>query len=251
MTAVLTAEPQALTLTPDQVLRFHTDGFLGPFQAYTPEEMAELRPRIEQVLERDAPDHTQKHHNRHLDERLIWDLASNPAVVRRMTAVVGEDLLLWRTNFFIKQPGALAIPWHQDNNYWPLEPAVVMSAWMAIDDATLENSCPQVIPGSQSKLIPHIKMKGVAFGEGADPDRIDASKAVPLEMKAGEFFLFNERTLHYSAPNTSSKRRIGLAIRAILPFVRVTKWDAPRHAAVQLSGADRMGFNRHAEPPAP
>ncbi len=238
------------TLTSIQIEDFHRDGFLGPFRAYEPGEMAEVRSEIEAILESDPPDHKQNHHNRHLDSRLIYDVSTHPAVLERMKAIMGNDLMMWRTNFFIKHPGAKAIPWHQDTNYWPIEPAVVISAWMAIDEATLENSCPQVIPGSHRKLIPHVKASDeVQFHEQADSEFFDASKAVPLEMKPGEFFLFNERTLHFSAPNTSQKRRIGLAIRVVLPCVRVLSYDAPKHGLVTISGRDDLKFSRHAPRP--
>ena len=50
----------------------------------------------------------------YLDCPLIHELATHPAVVKRMAALYGPDLLLWRTNFFVKEPGAKEIPWHQD-----------------------------------------------------------------------------------------------------------------------------------------
>jgi hypothetical protein len=244
-----TAINQPVGLSPKEVIRFHSEGFLGPFQAYSVADMVQMRSEIEKILESDPPDHSQRHHNRHLDKRLIWDVARNREIATRMTSVLGEDILLWRTNFFVKNPGAKAIPWHQDYNFWPLEPTIAVSAWIAIDAATRENACPQVIPGSHRKRYQHVKMSDVEFDEGADVDDIDVSRAVPLEMKPGEFFLFNERTLHYSPPNTSQKRRIGLAIRAIVPFVRVTRRDSPNHGVMQISGVDKMGFNRHREPP--
>ena len=65
----------------------------------------------------------------------MWRIASHPAIVQRMASMYGPELLVWRTNFFIKNPSnGVAhkgeIPWHQDCNYWPLEPAVVLSAWL-------------------------------------------------------------------------------------------------------------------------
>ena len=40
------------------------------------------------------------------------------------------------------------VPWHQDNGYWKLEPPGAASCWIALDDATLENGCMWVLPGS-------------------------------------------------------------------------------------------------------
>jgi len=235
-------------LSAEEVERFHRDGFLGPFAMYTPEQMAALRPEVERILETDPQGHKLRHHNRHLDEPLIREFASHPAVVNRMTGILGPDLLLWRTNFFVKRTGSKEIPWHQDYNYWPIEPAIICSAWLAVDESTRENGCVQILPGSHRKILPHVKATDdMAFSEMAETHGLDLDKRVYLEMKPGEFILFNERTLHHSEANHSAKRRIGLAIRVIVPIVRVMDLDAPGHRMLVLSGEDRMGFNPLAE----
>lgn len=237
-------------LSTAEIESFKADGFLGPYPMMSPGEMADLTPAIEAVLDSTPRGHQNRKHNRHLDCRLIFGLASSPAIVNRMAALYGPDLLLWRTNFFVKDPGAKRIPWHQDFNYWPLEPPVIVSAWIAIDPATVENSCLQVLPGSHRKVIPHIKAGAdMFFNEMGDDRYYDPDRAVNLEMAPGEFILFNERTLHHSHPNQSDKRRIGLAVRVILPFVSVLKWDSPDHLLHLLAGSDRMGFNRMGDPP--
>lgn len=238
------------TLTPAEVEQFHRDGYLGPFDLFTPDEMAELRPRIDDVLASAPPDHTEHQHNRHLESRVVWDLASHPKIIGRMNCIFGPDLLLWRTNFFIKHQGGKEIPWHQDAAYWPIEPAIVSSAWIAIDDSTIENACVQIIPGSHRRILPTVPAgEEMEFHAMADMTDVDTSKMINLEMKAGQFILFNERTLHHSHRNDSPKRRIGLAIRTILPIVRVLRADSPRHKMVILSGEDRMGFNELTDPP--
>ena len=229
---------------------FRKDGYLGPFDLCSEAEMADLRPGLEQVLERDAPDHGTRVHNRHFDSPWVDELSTRRPIVERMQSLYGPDLLLWRTNFFVKEPGAKEIPWHQDHNYWPLEPPIISSAWIAIDEATVENSCVQIIPGSHRKTLPHIKATDdMVFAEMGDPDYIDTSQLVNLEMKAGQFVLFNERTVHHSEPNRSQKRRIGLAVRVIMPIVKVLQWDAPEHALVQIAGEDCLQFNRTTQPP--
>lgn len=244
------------SLTPAQVAQFHRDGFLGPFAVASPEEIVELRPQVEAVLSQDAPDHRVRNHNRHLHSRVIYDLVTHAAIVERMARIMGPDLLLWRTNFFIKGgQGAISsndkeIPWHQDCNYWPLEPEVVISAWLALDEVTVDNSCVQIIPGSHRKILPTIPCTpDVQFTMRTDPQYIDASRAVNMQLHPGEFFLFNERTLHHSEPNRSGKRRMGCAIRVIPPIVRVLEADSPSHKMMVIHGQDRLGFNELADPP--
>ena len=232
-------------LTTEEREQFWRDGYLGPYTLCAPDEMLAMQPKIETVLETAPPDHQQYGHNRHLDAPIIHDLATHPTIVGRMAALYGPDLLLWRTNFFIKEPGAKEIPWHQDFNYWPVEPPIILFAWIAVDPATLENSCLQIVPGSHRKVIPHVKATpDMAFGQMGDLGYIDTSTVVNLEMQPGEFVLFNERTLHHSDANRSDKRRIGLAVRVILPIVKVFDWDAPEHRLVVIHGDDPVQFNR-------
>ena len=242
-------EQTSAGLSAEEMDQFRTRGFLGPFALCSPKEMGATRPAIEAVLERAPPDHRQKVHNRQLDHRLIWDLATDSEIIGRMQCLYGDDLLMWRTNFFVKAPGAKEIPWHQDHNYWPLEPPVIASAWIAIDESTVENSCLQVIPGSHRRTLPHVRAtEDMGFAEMGDLDYLDLSQAVDLEMRPGEFILFNERTVHHSESNRSQKRRIGLAVRVVVPIVSVLKYDAPEHALVQISGRDPMGFNKVVDP---
>ncbi len=235
-------------LSSEEANQFRNQGYLGPYTLCSPEEMRKRQPEVVKILKTDAPDHKNRVHNRHLDYPLIHDLATHPSIVDRMASLYGPDLLLWRTNFFVKEPGAKEIPWHQDFNYWPLEPPIIISAWIAVDSATLENSCLQIVPGSHRKVIPHVKATSdMAFGQMGDLDYVDASNFVNLEMQPGEFVLFNERTLHHSEANRSDKRRIGLAVRVIVPIVKVFNWDSPNHKLIEISGKDTVQFNKRSE----
>src|SRR5690242_4725827 len=109
-------------LTREEVLRFMNEGYLGPFTLCSPEEMAVLRGRIEREVLTDPGPSGNPVQSRHLDRRVVYDICSHPAIVDRMAAIFGPDLVLWRSNFFTKEPGAREIPWHQDFQYWPLEP---------------------------------------------------------------------------------------------------------------------------------
>ena len=241
--------PAALSAA--EMARFRRDGYLGPYALCSPREMAALRPAIEQVLATDPTYGTRREHNRHLDSRAVYDLATHPAVVQRLVCLYGADLLLWRTNFFVKNRGSKAIPWHQDFNYWPLEPPVIISAWIAVDPSTRRNGNLQVIPGSHRSIVPHIEATpDVQFVEMADAGYYDPRDLTDLEMQPGEFILFNERTLHHSEANHSDLRRIGLAVRAIIPIVKVLRYDTDGHALQVIHGTDTMGFNRLAPPPA-
>jgi ectoine hydroxylase-related dioxygenase (phytanoyl-CoA dioxygenase family) len=216
--------------------------------------MAAWRERIErEVLAADGPNPKNRLQCRHMDSRLVYDIVSRSQILDRMASLYGGDLVLWATYFFAKEPGGKEIPWHQDFNYWPIEPLVNLSAWIAVDPATVENSCVQIIPGSHKKIVPHIPSRdGMAFGEEADPAHVDTTNVVNMELAPGEFFLFNERLLHHSDRNPSDKRRIGLTMRVTVPFVKVDQDKPPLfpgHKVMVVRGQDTMGFNDVAPPP--
>jgi hypothetical protein len=241
-------------LTHNEMEQFRRDGFLGPFTAFQPEEMNAFRETVcNRVLATPRPD-TSADRGRHGDSETIWRLCSAPAIVERMASLYGPDLVLWLSTIFYKPPARddrlEEFPWHQDVVFWNLEPSISLCAWIAITPATVENGCVEVIPGSHKRIHPTITTTDPKFaahfhGLSADPAGIDESKKVQLVLKPGEFFLFNERTLHHSGPNRSHEPRIGLGYRVTLPMVK-SYHNSP---VIMLRGQDRFGFNTYTAPP--
>ena len=133
------------------------------------------------------------------------------------------------------------VPWHQDCAYFQPSPNVILSAWIAVDDTTRANGCMQVLPGSHKRLYPHISDPDAEiFSRGVDPSTFDASDAVDLELKPGQFIFFNESTLHYSPPNKSETRRFGITPRLTVPFVDVGRRE--QIDVLMVKGEDYMGF---------
>ncbi|HYF50425.1 MAG TPA: phytanoyl-CoA dioxygenase family protein [Planctomycetota bacterium] len=241
-------------LSREEIERYHVNGYLGPYALCSPEEMAQIRKRIEEeVLTTDGPNPKQRVQGRFQDKKLIYDLCTHPAIRERIACLLGPDLVLWAQYFFTKNPGDKEIPWHQDFAYWPIEPAVNLSAWLAIDEVTTENSCVRIIPGSHKRIVQHVKStEDKAFGQMADPSGVDDSQAIDMVLKPGEFFLFNEKLLHQSNANVSNKRRMGMAVRYTVPFVKIDHERPPlypNHRAILVNGRDVLGFNKLQAPP--
>lgn len=254
-------EATSFRLSAEEVERYHLDGYLGPYTLCSPEEMADLRARIDFALHPDRESERlpsminalnpamRRGFGRHHDHPFLFDMANSPAIKERVASIMGEDMLLWRTMFFSKESGGKLIPWHQDYDGWLIEPMLVTSAWLAIDEATRDNGCVELIPGSHRKIYPLVPtppdvMDG--FPQMADPGTFDESNAVSMELKPGQFFLFNERTLHRSKPNATPHRRLGMAMRYIPTMVRVLD---PDDQAILISGEDSFHFNRLAPVP--
>jgi non-heme Fe2+,alpha-ketoglutarate-dependent halogenase len=269
--------PEEFQTSEDQVRSFHENGFLGPFTLCSPEEMAVLREEILLDLERPSAIYGfRTGRDRHLDCESVYRLVRRPALTERLAQLLGPNLLLWRSQVFVKPPGAPAVTWHQASTYllehifrptlYPPDLNVLfqLGAWVAFDDVDLLNGCLQFVPGSH-RHIHTIRLGsnkgrfGAANFELECP--IDPQKVVTMEMKAGQFVIFTEQTIHGSPPNRSNRPRRGMAFRVIPPEVvaygdatvhRVTylkeKYDLTHWGAVVLRGRDTVGLNRLRSP---
>jgi chlorinating enzyme len=274
-----TTAPRSNTpgLTPEQIEFWEENGYLGPLTLCTPEEMADLREWIDRegFLSRPSPIYgTRPRGQRVLREwhlvysRMHW-LCTHPVVAAAMGSIFGPDLMLWRSQFMAKEPRSrVPVAWHQDLGFPgalmrpALNPVKNISAWIAIDPADIDNGCVWVVPGTHKKKI-EVRMSKAGpnelglFGRQYKLEYIyDVSSAVPMVLEPGQFFLFNESTLHGSPPNPSPRRRNGIAVRVTTPDVKVYEgqtqdgqaFDLAKWACVMMSGEDRFGVNKVIDP---
>lgn len=193
--------------------------------------------------------------DRHLDDLLTYKLCTAPAIIERVAALLGPDILLWHSRYFDKPAGGPPIPWHQDAPFWNMEPRNCVSAWLALDDVYHGNGCVYVVPGSNQLQLPQIPSEGTGrFGRKADITGCDVSAAIPLAMPRGEFYLFHAWLLHRSDSNPGSAPRLALSMQFIPPDVTLglEKLQARNpHYGVQLvRGSDPLRLNPHAPAPA-
>ena len=252
-------------LTADEVRQFDAEGYAGPFTMCSPEEMAVIRERVDQeVLKVPSTVTPDARKDRFLDSRLVYELCTHPAILERMASLYGPDLLLFASSLFVKDPKYPEFPWHCDGPYWPMQPVVGVTAWLAIDEATMENGCVSIIPKSHKRPVPHRpfgydRMSGfkrrmgmtVIQGRKADTTHVDTRSPVHMVVKPGQFFLFTHETVHCARANQTDQRRTGLAIRVTVPLVRIRHDEIyPGHKAILIRGEDRYGWNETASPPA-
>jgi non-haem Fe2+, alpha-ketoglutarate-dependent halogenase len=253
-------------LSKTDVIRFRNQGYLpGPYDLCSPDEMAAIRHRVDvEVLGTDPPfahaippdeQRSLRVQYRNLDRKVVWDLCSHPAVTGAIGSILGRDLILWRSLFFHKPPGGDGTKWHTDAKFWPmLDPQINVTAWIALTDTDTATACMQVIPGSHKMKAPHVGSSDydVADFAYADIEQIDLGRAVAIPLRAGQFFLLDERILHGSDANYSKdRRRLGLAVRATIPYVRVDHAQLfPGHKVMVLRGIDSVDINAVADPPA-
>ena len=129
--------------------------------------------------------------------------------------VVGQDdIELFTEKLTMKRahPGG-PIVLHQDYPYWaPMTPIAdrIMTALIYLDDATVENGCLEVVPGSHAEGVQSGKNVG-GFGDNEiDEGIFDTSRLIPVEAKAGSVVFFGAFLVHRSLPNRSDADRRAL-----------------------------------------
>ena len=157
--------------------------------------------------------------------------------------------MLLSTHFFCKYPepdNEKFVAWHQDITYWGLEPPEAHTAWIAVDDADLANGCMEVIPGSQREgIATHGTSESgqnlLSINQEIPDELVDQSKAVPIELKAGQASIHEGQLFHASRPNRSDRRRCGLTVRFIPPQARQAKTNSLGHKwrPILVKGEDR------------
>ncbi|MEM9915612.1 MAG: phytanoyl-CoA dioxygenase family protein [Planctomycetota bacterium] len=130
---------------------------------------------------------------------------SHPAIVETLTGVIGPDVKCMQSMLFIKASGKPGQAWHQDEDYIPTRDRSLTGGWIALDDATVDNGCLWVIPGSHKPgvLWPQSLQTDVRFDCAEESTKFPYTDqdAVPVEVKAGSIVFFNGYLLHRSLPN--------------------------------------------------
>jgi non-haem Fe2+, alpha-ketoglutarate-dependent halogenase len=238
-------------LSPAQVEGYARDGFLSPVAAWTREEATASLRKLEAFeatvggpLTSDGTDARYRSRT-HVLLSWVHSLVSHSAILHAVEELIGPDILVYTSTWFIKEPESAAIAaWHQDATYFGLRPYVHVTAWLALTDATAENGCMEFLPGShRGGQRPH--RAGVVAGSvnragQAIVGEVDDRPAVHAPLRAGEFSLHHTLCLHRSKPNQSRGRRIGLAISYVPTSVQHlgVKHKTP---AMLVRGIDKYG----------
>lgn len=228
----------------EQLERYHADGFLSPIRVVDADTAQRYREAFDELEALHGREHCQVGlHERHLDQRFLWDLASNPVILDWMEALIGPNVLLLHSHVFCKYgPTEQFVAWHQDVTYWGLEPPMAVTAWYAIDDSDSGNGCMRVLPGShKSEILEHGKSSREGNLLSVNQEVVVAddaeSRAVDLVLKAGEISIHHGRILHDSQPNRSTRRRSGFTVRYVPTTVRPT--GEKEYHPIVMRGEDR------------
>jgi non-haem Fe2+, alpha-ketoglutarate-dependent halogenase len=247
----------------DDIARFDRDGFVGPVKLYEPDEAAAMLREI-RIKNQDYSTSIFKNelnYDRHFDIPELTRHIVHPTILEYLTAILGPDVLMWRSEFFAKFPGSIGTEWHQvrDYSYANGKPQLMptttdwnayvdITVWTTFTPANRESGCMRFVRGSHRQRI---------FDEHQDPKRgreekydFDHSTAVTeatgffgydfsdflidpqweprpedvvdVEMAPGEALIFTASCVHGSLPNiTERETRFAITSRYVPTHVRV------------------------------
>ena len=223
--------PKPHQLSQQELKDFYVNGFVGPFDCFSPTEMAGFKKEMlamEKTKSKTYGFVTPR--DRHFEAPRLWNFLKDPRITDRCAQILGPDLLCWRSQIFYKGPHAPAIQWHQATTFIVedyQDPAIFppdrgemfqITVWVAVDDAPLEKGCLRFACGANDT-------RAIDFGGDSEEGFYEASYTLDFReedqpiryvpVKSGQFLLFAERFVHGSGPNTTDQYRLAFNMRVI------------------------------------
>lgn len=212
-------------LTPQEIDRYRTDGFIVIEDFLSQEELENWREALNEAVEKrngnKMPDRKEvfgkgddvdKSYFEAVFDQLInlWqdnnkmrEIMLDERIGKMAAELAGvEGIRIWHDQALIKKPWANPTSFHLDTPYWSFSDRKALSIWVALDDVTYENGCLFFIPGSHHST--KLELSGIGKNMGsifnAYPE-FKLTKAAPGVMKAGSCSFHNGLTIHGAHAN--------------------------------------------------
>lgn len=239
-------------LSDEALEHYRREGYVFPIRVMSREDAAAYRAKLEAFeAAQGGPIAGNLRHKSHLLFTWANEIAHNPKILDAVERILGPDILLWGSSFFIKEPRTTAyVSWHQDATYWGLDGSDIVTAWVALADAPVASGAMTFWPKSHLKLqLPHTDTFAadnlLSRGQEIAVD-VPQDEGVDVPLQAGEMSLHHVLLVHGSKANTTADRRIGFALRFIPTRLAQTK---TKDWAMLMRGRDDYGHFAHEPQP--
>lgn len=137
-------------------------------------------------------------------------ISHHPEMLAVITSLLGGRAPFMFQDMALIKPPRLGRekPWHQDKAYfdYPLDTPVV-GVWIALDEATVENGCMQLLPGRHKEgPILHFNRRDWQICD----DQIEGTPSVAAPLAPGGLLFFDGLLPHGTPHNSSPRRRRAL-----------------------------------------
>lgn len=233
-------------LSQEQVSTYEDDGFVIADFRMPQDVLEDIKQRHARLIE-NLPEFTDYCPALLGHDPGFKEYADVPEIQDMIEQLIGPDFALWNMSFFAKPAlNGSTTPWHQDGEYWPIRPLATCTVWLAVDPATTENGCLKMMAGSHKdhRLYEHStnSADGLALDQEIHAAHYDESRAVNLELEAGQMSLHDVFLVHGSDANQSPNPRRGMTMR-FMPTTSLFDRDVAR----QMN--ENRGITDHSERP--
>ena len=230
-------------------------------------ECDNMKPLPTSVSDSDAIGRILCIHQPHFVSETIEKYVKHPKICGILSQITAAHLPFWdgsvkcmQSMLFVKPPNFQGQAWHQDEIYIPTRDRSLIGAWIAMDDATVENGCLWVLPGShrQGYLYPQRNHENPdEFDFAQESYGFDGSDEVPVEVTTGTLVFFNGYLLHRSRKNRGKTFRRVLVNHycnswSLLPW-SIREGERPasadRRCVIPVSGVDPYSWKGYDPPP--
>ena len=156
--------------------------------------------------------------NPHAQRDAVQKLARDPRLVNLVERFLGHGVSVYFSQIFFKAPeGGGPKPAHQDNFYFgPTDIEGVVTAWIALDDATLENGCLYFGDGTnQGPVYPHFAPENEPYNLQLPASVLEKQPMQPAPVRKGGVSFHHGNTFHVSGPNHSKQWRRACALHFV------------------------------------
>lgn len=238
-------------LNEDQIKHYKEYGFIKEIKILNHEQIESLTGELKKLADPSNPGNEyfyEYHSNESEDpDRILFhalgawrvspafhDILWSPAFRVVAFQLLGKEFRLFHDQLFSKpaRHGGV-VAWHQDFSYWTwTAPMNHLTAWISLDDASVENGCMYYIPASHHWGL--LKKTGLAGNMDSVREVLSAEQIVdfdnkiPIEMKRGYASFHHPLLMHGSFENKSDYSRRATLINVFADGV-VSNRD-PDHA---------------------
>ena len=182
-------------------------------------------------------------------EPIYERLLHHPVISGAASALLNTARVrLWHDQIISKPPQDNGLfRFHQDFYNWPLQEPRIVSCWLALDEATPENGCMHVVPGSHrdprfglESYAAELEARAAAEAEGLEWEESERKKMEyeppsigrPVELKAGECMFHHSLNFHATPANVSERQRRAHVMIFMAEGVQVKIEQAANHPLI-------------------
>lgn len=248
-----------LTLSQEKIAEFQSRGFAVTENVLTTDELSRFGPAVdEEVARRTEQD------NRDVSEKTTYEqsfiqcmrLWETHDIVRELSChatlagiasqlLAEPEILLWQDQALYKEAGGRETTPHQDQPFWPIGNAPLVSAWIPFSDVTLSSGVMSYVPGSHKAG----KLKIVDITHSTEPydvlndPALNGATPETIEVKAGSIIWHHGFTVHQARANkTNQTRRVFTTVYLAKGYPRAQPWpDFPLDRAGVAQGEPMEG----------